>query len=126
MMVYKIKICFEDPIYGFTPKTIEFPEGKEFKNFNEYFPEYDNKVTIEVISYNQLNYKIGRQLKNGDFLKYYESYDPIIIYKKSLNGEIMIMDHEYYTKYIQEKQTEYKKKKLKKILNKELKWKFIR
>ena len=113
MKFYKIDIQFKDIHKEI--KYISFPKGKSFKNFNTYF-EKDKDIN-NIVGFNKNDNKIFIQWYDRDcLLRWYNKYNKCIC-EKWYDGKIEYpKGKEKYDEYIREKQTEYKKKKLEKIL----------
>ena len=114
MKLYKIIISYH-PKYNQKSKVKKFKNGKEFQNVREYFLK-DNFIRY-IDGYDKQNRHIYVELRNKQFNKFYYDKKDNYIYLKDEKNKIIIAHQKYYNLYIKEKQLEYKRNKLNKILN---------
>ena len=110
MKVYKIEIFTNN---GKVLDKIKFPEGKIFKNFDEYFTK--NKKYYCIRGYNKTGRIIYFQWNDKKSSRYIFNDKNQEIFIKYANGTIDYPEgKEVYARYL----NKFKKEKLEKILNK--------
>ena len=117
MKVYSIKIYYKAGCNK--PDHIErFPNGIDSKNLKGYFL---NDESISYISgYNTKSYMVYEEFCDGNTGICIRNKYKEVVYRKYYNDRIFFpAGKEKYDDYMKEKQTEYKRKKLEKILNKD-------